>query len=137
MTTKTQDARPAGPALEEAMTMNMDSVMETLNINWTAMLTKMAIGYVYFVLGFIAFDHVAYMLMMLTSVAWLQYIIAFAVLCVGIYVLIKTAPVVANATYKGLDYAFNKAKSLFGSAKEKVSNFEMPKFGTKNEATVH
>ncbi len=114
MTTKST-TKPAGPALEEPMTMNMDTLMETLSIDWLAFVGKFAIGYVYFMLGFIAFDHLAYMLMIMTNMVWLQYIIAFAVLCCAIYLLLKTAPAVATATYDAIDYVVGKAKSFFES----------------------
>jgi hypothetical protein len=78
---------------------------------------KIAIGYVYIALGWIAVTNVGVMLMLLTSAVWLQYIIAFAVLATGLVALIKTAPFVTDVVYNGGAFVGAKIKAGYDAAK--------------------
>lgn len=94
--------------------------------------TKFAIGYAYVVIGYFASWHITSMLIMTTSIAWLQYVIAFAALTACLVFLVKTTPVAADAIYEGGAWLGSKLGSLFNAAKAKVQAFRAPA-----EATVH
>jgi hypothetical protein len=94
---------------------------------------KVAIGYAFFVIGYIAAEHAAVTLALLVSPVWLQLVICFFVLAAGLVGLVIVTPAVTNSIYDGAAWAITKTKSF-------VSGFKMPSIKmpfAKNEATVH
>lgn len=142
----TTNTKPTGPALEEPMIDDMDKMLNSFassmwdSIEWKPLISKVLIGYLYFVLGWFAADSLTAAVMVLTNIVWLQYVIAFVMLCAAIYLLIITAPTVANATYTALDYVGTKVSSLFGGSKDfffGIKTKVVNGFTVRDDAVVH
>lgn len=90
---------------------------------------KVAIGYAYAVVGFIASWNIAVMCALVTNIVFFQYVILFAVFSACLAALVYTTPIVTNAVYDGTLFAARKVGALFGKAKDM--------FNRPTEATVH
>lgn len=123
------DTKPQGP---EQLDVEMMNLFSGEPINWSKLFTKIAIGYAYGIVAYIGGINIINMVLIMTNVVWLQYIIAFVGLVMLFMTIFKTAPLVADVVYNAGAWVGVKAKSLFGSAKERFSNFEMPAFATKH-----
>lgn len=93
---------------------------------------KVAIGYAFFVVSYIAAESAAVTLALLVSPLWLQLVIVFAAFAALLVTAVVVTPYVTNGIYDAGAWIGSKAKSFFASSKEKFSNIEMPSFVTKH-----
>lgn len=101
-------------------------------LDLTKLFTKVVIGYAWYITAVTACFDLAISAMLLTSIAWLQYVLLFATLVITMVAAVKAAPYVIDGIYDGGAWAINKSKSLFASAKSRFASFEMPAFATKH-----
>jgi hypothetical protein len=134
MSTATTKQREARASINNERVLDDDVLSLMAGIDIRKMGTKFVIGYVYAITGFVAALDVATMLMMLTSITWLQYAIFFVAACALCIAVVQTAPYVADVVYDagayvctqiGAGYAWFKSKKpneKLAAARQRVSD---------------
>ena len=95
-------------------------------IDLKAFAVKFAIGYAYVVTGYIAAWNFAVVVALMTSIVWLQYVIAFALFALALVGIVVSVAPVSNAVYNAGATVARGVQGLFSKAK----SFEMPSFKT-------
>lgn len=130
MATTTKSKPAEATIAPEFIIPDLSEMMEGFNLQGT--IIKLAIGYAFAITGWIASWEIAVTFALMTSGAWLQYVIVFAVLALCLVAVVYATPHVVNGVYNAGAWIGSKAKSLFASSKEKFSSIEMPSFATKH-----
>ena len=126
MATATKSKPAEATIAPEFVIPDLSEMMEGFNMQST--IVKFAIGYAFAITGWIASWEIAVTFALMTSVVWLQYVIAFAVFALCLVGLVVATPHVVNAVYNGGAFVVNKVSSLF----TRVKNIEVPSFATKH-----
>lgn len=137
MTTKSrttkEDVRKA--INEERMSTDLLHYLEGMGLSTKRLVIELLIGGVWgYTLGAVC-NSIVGALMLIGMPAWLQFVTTVFVVVVTVTACFITAGFVASTVYEVGATAIEKTKSLFVSAKEKVSTFEVPSF-LKREAEV-
>lgn len=96
--------------------------LDMLDVDFTTFAVKFAIGYAFIFTGYLAAWNVAVMIALLTSIVWLQYVIAFVVLAALLTGIVVVTPAVTNAVYDAGAFVGSKAKSAFASLRAFASS---------------
>lgn len=128
-----KDTAPRTDELSHEEQMAFATMASLADIDFTKLCVKIAIGYAWIVCSYIAVEHAAVSLALLVSPLWLQLVIVFFALAVGLTAIVYTTPAVSNAVYDAGAWLGTKAKSLVSGIK--MPSFKMP--FAKTEATVH